>query len=91
MIIDRWRIKIKSKYPLVLAYKLKKQLKSCFDFDDKILIYAHGKYIIADKCYYFNSRYYQIRQNESDDDDDFMSEKKNRIPYWIGIWAESGI
>lgn len=36
------------------------------DLDDKVLIYAHGKYVIADKCYYFNSRYYQIKQNEPD-------------------------
>lgn len=42
------------------------------DLDDKVLIYAHGKYVIADKCYYFNSRYYQIKQNEPDDDDDFI-------------------
>lgn len=40
------------------------------DLNDKVLIYVHGKYIVADKCYYFNSKYYWIKQNDPDDDDD---------------------
>lgn len=39
------------------------------DLDDQVLIYAHGKYVIADKCYYFNSKYYWLKQNNPDDDD----------------------
>lgn len=42
------------------------------DLDDKVLVYAHGKYVIADKCYYFTSKYFEIRKNEADDDEDFM-------------------